>query len=78
MTPDGFLPVFSTKTEECAHKLLVAACGTNHLGEFIARELIHEQTLENLEAFSQRLDEMHSRLEAGGHCKCERGEKLDE
>lgn len=52
---EGFLPVFSVNTEEDAKKLLTVACGTNEQGEFIARELAHEQTLENLYAFGDRL-----------------------
>ncbi len=53
--PKGSLPVFSVDTEQEAHKLLVAACGTNAKGEFIARELAHQQTLHNLDKFSDRL-----------------------
>ena len=58
--PKGFLPVYSVDTEEEAHRLLVAACGTNLDNEFVARELVHEQTLENLYAFSDRLAHVHS------------------
>ena len=56
--PDGMLPVYSVDTEEQAHKLLVAACGTNNDGEFIAKELVHDQTLDNLYAFGDRLHDM--------------------
>jgi hypothetical protein len=52
---EGFLPVFSVDTEEEARELLVFACGTNIEGEFVARELVQEQTLEALTAFSDRL-----------------------
>ena len=53
--PDGRLPVFSTDTEEEARQLLVLTCPTNLRGEFVAPELAKEQTLENLQAFSDRL-----------------------
>ena len=45
---DGFLPVHSVDTEAQARALLVAACSTNLDGEFIARELAHEQTVGGL------------------------------
>jgi len=47
--------VFSVDTEEEAYRLLILACPRNEAGEFIARELVEEQTLENLQAFSDRL-----------------------
>lgn len=59
---EGCLPVFSTDTEEDARRLLVAACSTNLDGEFVARELAEEQTLENLRAFSDRLAETWKRI----------------
>lgn len=52
---DGFLPVFSVNTEEEAKRLLVLACPINLEGEYVAAELVHEQTFENLQAFSDRL-----------------------
>jgi len=52
---DGFLPVMSVDTEEEAHTLLVFTCSKSAKGEFIARELQEEQTLDNLEKFSARL-----------------------
>lgn len=55
MTPDGRLPVFSTDTEEEARQLIVLACPRGNDGEFYARELVENQTLENLVAFSDRL-----------------------
>jgi len=60
--PEGFLPVYSVDTEEEARQLLVMACSTNVNGEFIARELAHEQTLENLYAFGNRLATTHSMM----------------
>lgn len=52
----GFLPVFSVDTEEQARDLLIAACPTNLRGDFVAPELVHEQTLPNLHAFGDRLE----------------------
>jgi len=58
----GFLPVYSVDTEEEARSLLVAACQTNHNNEFIARELSQEQTMQNLFAFSDRLEKIHGMI----------------
>jgi hypothetical protein len=66
--PEGRLPVFSTCCEDRAKALIVLACETNLHGEYIARELALEQTLENLEAFSERLDQAHDRLPACTAC----------
>ena len=49
------MPVLSVDTEEEARALLVMTCSTNIDREFIARELAQEQTLENLQQFSDRL-----------------------
>ena len=61
----GFLPVYSVDTEEQARQLLVAACPTNLEHEFIAPELAAEQTLGNLQAFGERLRDLHERLFSG-------------
>ncbi len=53
--PSGHLPVFSVDTEKEAKDLIVLACETNGRGEYVARELVMEQTLDNLERFSDRL-----------------------
>lgn len=53
--PDGFLPVFSVDTVEQAESLIVLACPRDDAGMYYARELVHEQTVENLQAFSDRL-----------------------
>lgn len=58
----GFLPVYSVDTEEEAEMLLRTACDTNVAGEYVARELVEEQTLENLEAFGARLQSVHERI----------------
>ena len=54
--------MYSVDTEEEARTLLVATCPTNLEGEFIATELVHDQTLEHLYAFGDRLAEVHKRL----------------
>lgn len=69
VVPDGFLPVFSVCCEDRAEQLLVAACERNYEGEFTARELLADQTLERLEAFSTRLDETSDRLKSL-RCNC--------
>jgi len=40
----------------------VVACGTNVQGQHIAKELVQEQTLDNLAAFGARLAELDARL----------------
>ena len=65
---EGMLPVFSVGSEDEARRLLVATCPTNEAGEFIAPELAREQTLENLDAFGQRLAARHATMKG---CECE-------
>jgi hypothetical protein len=60
----GFLPVYSVDTEEEAEMLLRTACDTNVAGEFVARELAEQQTLENLYAFGDRLERIHDVIRA--------------
>jgi len=67
------LTVYSVRTEEEARQLLTLACPINMKGEFVARELAREQTLENLAAFSIRLDEAHDMLVKTGGCECQNG-----
>lgn len=57
--PKGALPVFSTNDEDEAERLITAACPRDMAGNYYARELAEEQTLENLEAFSQRLQKIY-------------------
>jgi len=61
--PPGFLPVYSVDTKEEAQQLLVAACERNVDGEFVARELAHEQTLDNLYSFGARLKAIHEAIQ---------------
>lgn len=69
----GFLPVFSVADEAEARGLLLRACDTNIRGEYVARELVHEQSLPNLYAFGDRLREIHdTRMVPAGHCRCAR------
>lgn len=53
--PEGYLPAYSVDSEWEAHKLITLACEMNMRGEYIAKELAQEQTLENLDAFGERL-----------------------
>jgi hypothetical protein len=47
--------VYSTDTEEQAKRLIVATCVMGQDGKYYARELLQEQTLENLGRFSDKL-----------------------
>ena len=69
--PDGTLPVYSVGSMQEAELLLTMACQTNLDGEFVARELAQEQTLANLQAFSDRLHRVHAKLSADT-CDCNR------
>jgi hypothetical protein len=53
--PKGFLPVFSVDTEEEAEQLIVLCCPRDDQGNYYARELAAEQTLENLRLFGDKL-----------------------
>jgi hypothetical protein len=68
--PNGSLPVFSVGTEAEARRLLVLACPMSVDGDYYAPELAREQTLDNLEAFSDRLDRAHGHLVNSGRCEC--------
>lgn len=46
------------------------ACERGPDGKYYARELVMEQTLDNLWAFSERLDKAHDRIVEAGRCKC--------
>ena len=60
----GFLPVFSVNTEEEARQLLVMTCSIDLASQFVAQELVTEQTLENLYAFGDRLEAAFNQLMA--------------
>lgn len=61
VTPEGRLPVFSVETEEEAKMLIVMACPSDSEGNYYARELAQEQTMENLVAFSDRIQDCWDR-----------------
>ena len=61
--PKGMLPVYSVDTEDEARRLLKLTCPTNAKGDYLARELIEEQTLENLYAFGDRLHAVYTEHE---------------
>lgn len=55
------MPVFSVNTDEEAQALIVAACPRDiETGEHYARELVVEQTLENLWKFGDRLRDYYA------------------
>jgi hypothetical protein len=67
----GWLPVFSVGSEAEAARLLALACPRNYQGEHVARELAAMQTLDNLDAFGGRLEQLHDRYLAGTErCEC--------
>ncbi len=47
--------MFSVDTEAEAEQLIIATCPRDAAGTYYARELVHEQSLENLQAFSDKL-----------------------
>jgi hypothetical protein len=59
--PTGSLPVFSTNTLEASKMLVQLSCATNLNGEYIAKELAETQNMENLQAFSDRLNEIYEK-----------------
>jgi len=68
--PAGRLAVFSVDTEEEAKKLITLACPKNPKGEYVAPELVRDQTIPNLQLFSNRLAKAHQMLKDAGQCKC--------
>jgi hypothetical protein len=53
--------VFSVTDAEEAKRLLTLACSTNYAGQYVARELVEHQTLDNLQAFGDRLADIYDR-----------------
>ncbi len=70
VVPNGSLPVFSVDTEEEAQHLIVMVCPRDRAGNHYARELAQEQTLSNLEKFSDKLQMAHDLFKKKGRCKC--------
>lgn len=62
--------MYAVADEKEAKDLIVMSCSTNQAGEYIADELAREQSLDNLERFSERLNRMHDVLKKNGHCRC--------
>ena len=56
------LPVFSVGSEKEAELLLTMTCPRNYDNEFVAPELAEEQTIDNLNAFGDRLRTAHAKL----------------
>jgi hypothetical protein len=57
--PAGRLPVFTVNNAREAQFLLTLACPTNDRGEFYAPELAEEQTLQHLDDFAARLEQLY-------------------
>lgn len=63
--PKGFLPVYSVDTEEEARRLIVGCCSLGLDGKsYYARELMQEQTIDNLMEFSERLARVDAWMKA--------------
>ncbi len=60
--PAGSLPVFTVQNSDEARKLLTLACPLNYRGQYVAPELAQEQTMENLEAFGARLEQLYNKF----------------
>lgn len=63
--------MFSVGSEKEAQMLITLCCPKDVNGDHIARELVQGQTLENLDAFSDLLDERHKIAVERGWCDCE-------
>lgn len=62
--------MFSVGTEKGAKMLLTLACEMNRDGEYIARELAFDQSLDSLESFGDRLQVYHDIAKKKGLCEC--------
>ena len=51
--------MFTVNDEDEAKRLIALACPTTLEGDHYAPELVEEQTLEKLQAFSQRLHDLY-------------------
>ena len=60
--PDGFLPVFSTDTEEEALDVVVATCSLGLDGNYYSPELAREQTLENLQMLGDKMEHVYQMI----------------
>lgn len=61
----------SVGDEKEAQALIIAGCPRDDAGNFYARELVNEQTLENLEVFSKKLQTIHDKYFKGTErCRC--------
>lgn len=68
--PHGRLAVFSVSTEEEAQKLITLSCAQNLQGDYVARELVEDQSMENLQLFSNKFARAHEILKQAGQCDC--------
>ena len=60
--PDGFLPVFSTNTEDEARQVIVGTCSRGLDGEYYSHDLAQDQTLENLECLGDKMERVYAMI----------------
>lgn len=60
---EGFLPLFSVDTEQEARDLITLTCPRDNDGTYYARELVQEQTLENLYALTDKMRTAYDRMQ---------------
>lgn len=64
--------MFSVDTEAEAKTLIAMACPMDGNKKYYARELVNDQTLDNLFAFGGKLALLHDRMVEVGTCKCQK------
>ena len=62
--------MYSVGTDTEAKRLITLTCSLGYDGEYYSNELSQEQTIGNLEAFSEKLDKAHVLLVKSGRCTC--------
>lgn len=60
--PRGFLPVFSTDTEEEARSVIVATCSRGLDGKYYSHDLAREQSIEVLFALSEKMARAYAEI----------------
>jgi len=62
--PRGFLPVFSTDTEEEALSVIVATCSRGPDGNYYSHDLAREQSLDRLRYLSEKMARVYPTIKA--------------
>lgn len=60
--PQGFLPVFSTDTEEEARAVIVATCSRNRDGTYYSHDLAREQSIDQLFHLSAKMERVYANI----------------